>query len=135
MDTYDLKPKRLSVATPLGNAFFSEFNRESIHNSIVADIKSQTGYDVSPQNDGDVQSLMRVVYTDLATDPYTNVRSQVAEMNAEVLRRATATISTGMLQQLVYLRDISENPVPLEVPVSTSTYGNKIPSNFKFGIF
>jgi hypothetical protein len=34
----------------------------------------------------------------------------------------------------VYLRDISRNPVPLETPVSTSTYGNKIPSNFKFGI-
>jgi hypothetical protein len=56
-------------------------------------------------------------------------------MNAEVIKRATATISTGMLQQLVYLRDISENPVPLPIPVTTSTYGNKIPSNFKFGIF
>ena len=90
---------------------------------------------LSRQNDGDVQSLMRVVYTDMAADPYTDVRRQVAAMNAEVVKRAVSTISTGMLQQLVYLRDISENPVPLENPSSTSTYGNKIPSNFKFGIF
>jgi hypothetical protein len=135
METYDLKPIRLSVGTPLGNAFFSDFNKESIHSSILNEIKSQTGYELDRQNDGDVQSLMRVVYTDMAVDPYTDVRNQVSLMNAEVVKRATSTISTGMLQQLVYLRDISENPVPLEIPVSTSTYGNKIPSNFKFGIF
>ena len=29
----------------------------------------------------------------------------------------------------------AKNPVPLEIPVNTSTYGNKLPSNFKFGIF
>ena len=101
----------------------------------MGEIKAQTGYQLDRQSDGDVQSLMRVVYTDLAADPYTDVRAQVARMNAEVVKRATGTISTGMLQQLVYMRDISENPVPLEIPISTSTYGNKIPSNFKFGIF
>jgi hypothetical protein len=135
METYDRKPIRLSVFTPLGNAFFSEFNKENIHSSISEEIKAQTGYKLDRQRDGDVQSLMRVVYTDLAADPYTDVRAQVSRMNAEVVKRATATISTGMLQQLVYMRDISENPVPLEIPISTSTYGNKIPSNFKFGIF
>ena len=135
LETYDLKPIRLSVFTPLGNAFFSEFNKESIHTTILKEIEAQTGYQLDRQNDGDVQSLMRVVYTDMSVDPYTDVRNQVARMNKEVVKRATATISTGMLQQLVYIRDISENPVPLEIPVSTSTYGNKIPSNFKFGIF
>jgi len=135
MDTYELKPIRLSFPTPLGNAFFSEFNREGIQQSIASAISEQTGYELAPQNDGDVQSLMRVVYTDLVNDPNADVRSQVNAMNSEVVRRATATISTGMLQQLVYLRDISENPVPLPIPVTTSTYGNKLPSNFKFGIF
>jgi hypothetical protein len=135
METYDLKPYRLSLPTALGNAFFSEFNRASIQQSICSTIKEQTGYDLDPQNEGEVQSLMRVVYTDLVSNPNTNVRSQVSAMNAEVIKRATATISTGMLQQLVYLRDISENPVPLPIPVTTSTYGNKLPSNFKFGIF
>jgi hypothetical protein len=135
METYDLKPIRLCIATPLGSAFFSEFNKETIHQQLLDYIKSKTGYDIGRQNDGDVQSLMRVVYTDLAADPYTDVKNQVKAMNAEVVKRAQSTISTGMLQQLVYLRDIAENPVPLEVPASTSTYGNKIPSNFKFGIF
>jgi len=135
LETYDLKPIRLSTPTPLGNAYFSEFNRESLHSAIVDVIKSKTGYEVDRQNDAGLQSLMRVVYTDLVEDPNTDVRSQVSRMNAEVIRRATQTVSTGMLQQLVYLRDIAENPVPIDIPIKTSTYGNKIPSNFKFGIF
>ena len=77
---------------------------------------------------------MRRVWTNLSGDPYSDVRSQVAKMNDRVVKEASDTISTGILQQIVYLRDISRNPVPLETPVSTSTYGNKIPSNFKFGI-
>jgi hypothetical protein len=135
LGTYDIKPIRLSTPTPLGNAFFSDFNRESLHSAILDGIKSQTGYEVDRQNDAGLQSLMRVVYTDLVADPYTDVKSQVTRMNAEVIKRATSTVSTGMLQQLVYLRDIAENPVPIDIPVTTSTYGNKIPSNFKFGIF
>jgi hypothetical protein len=135
MSTYDFKPIRLSTPTPLGNAYFSDFNRESLHSTIIDVIKSKTGYEVDRQNDAGLQSLMRVVYTDLVEDPNTDVRSQVSRMNAEVIRRATQTVSTGMLQQLVYLRDIAENPVPIDMPIKTSTYGNKIPSNFKFGIF
>jgi len=135
LGTYDVKPIRLSTPTPLGNAFFSDFNRESLHSSIVDVIKSKTGYEVDRQNDAGLQSLMRVVYTDLVEDPNTDVRNQVSRMNDEVIKRATQTVSTGMLQQLVYLRDIAENPVPIDIPIKTSTYGNKIPSNFKFGIF
>jgi hypothetical protein len=52
-------------------------------------------------------------------------------MNTQVAKEATATVSTGVLQQLVYLRDISSNPGPLAAPVSTSTYGNKMPYNSK----
>jgi hypothetical protein len=135
MDTYDVKPVRLSTPTPLGNAYFSEFNKESIHSQIIDVIKAKTGYELERQNDGDLQSLMRVVYSDMSADPYTDVKNQVSSMNAEVIKRATQTISTKMLQQLVYLRDISENPVPIDMPIKTSTYGNKMPSNYKFGIF
>ena len=130
----DLKPYRTSIPTPLGNAFFSNFNQKLIQKNIRDTVQSRTGHSIGAQNDMDLQTLMRVVFTDMARDPYTDVRSQVEKMNNEVVIRACETISTGMLQQLVYLRDISENPVPLDVPISTSTYGNKLPTNFKYGI-
>jgi hypothetical protein len=86
---------------------------------------------IERQNDADLQALMKRVYTNMARDPYNDVRGQVGAMNTQVAKEATATVSTGVLQQLVYLRDISSNPVPLATPVSTSTYGNKMPYNSK----
>jgi hypothetical protein len=118
---------------PLSDAFFSPFNREAIHQGIIRAIQNKTGYTIDRQNDGDVQALMKRVYVNLMGDPYTDVRQQVATMNDKVIDEATDTISTGMLQQLLYMRDIESNPIPLQPPVSTSTYGNKIPQNFKIG--
>ena len=119
------------LPTPLTDAFFSDFNREQIHNAIIQSVQAKTGLKIERQNDADLQALMKRVYTNMARDPYSDVRGQVAAMNTQVAKEATATVSTGVLQQLVYLRDISSNPVPLAAPVSTSTYGNKMPYNSK----
>ena len=134
MESYDRLPTRRSLSTPLSDAYFSDFNREYLHGAVIRAMKEKTGYKIDRQSDPDLQALMRRVWTNLSADPYSDVRNQVSKMNDKVVKEATATISTGMLQQIVYLRDISRNPVPMETPVSTSTYGNKIPSNFKFGI-
>ena len=131
METYDRKVSRLGLATPLSSAFFSDFNREKIHNDIIQIIKNKTGYTISRQSDQDLQALMRKVYIDLVRDSSTDILNQVEKMNRQVSKEATTTISSGMLQQIVYLRDISANPIPLAVPLSTSTYGNKLPYNTK----
>lgn len=49
-------------------------------------------------------------------------------MNDIVVKEATKTISTGVLQQLSYMDYISNNPIPLAMPVSTSTSGLKMNS-------
>lgn len=118
---------------PLSDAFFSEFNRETIHQGIIDRINEKTGYTIDRQNDSDLQALMKRVYVNMLANPYGDVLTQVRKMNDKVVDEATATIKVGMLQQLLYLRDISSNPVPLQPPMSTSTYGNKIPNNFKIG--
>lgn len=119
------------LPSPLTDAFFSDFNREQIHNGIISTVQAKTGVSIERQNDADLQALMKRVYANMARNPYGAVREQVSAMNAQVVKEATATVSTGVLQQLVYLRDISANPVPLPAPVSTSTYGNKLPYNTK----
>jgi hypothetical protein len=98
---------------------------------IIDSVQAKTGVKIERQNDADLQALMKRVYTNMSRDPYSDVRGQVGAMNTQVAKEATATVSTGVLQQLVYLRDISSNPVPLAAPVSTSTYGNKMPYNSK----
>jgi len=121
------------LPTPLSDAFFSDFNRETIHQDIIHAIESKTGYTIDKQNDSDLQALMKRVYVNMMGDPYTDVRGQVQRMNSAVVSEATSTISTGMLQQLIFMRDITSNPVPLEPPVSTSTYGNKLGSRPPIG--
>jgi hypothetical protein len=121
------------LPTPLDSAFFSDFNREQLHQAIIQRIKASTGYAIDRQNDADLQSLMKKVFVNMRGDPYTNVKGQLDAMNRAIVTEACQTIESGVLQQLVYLRDISANPVPELRPTSTSTYGNKLPQNFKFG--
>lgn len=122
------------LPSPLVDAFFSDFNKETIQDQIASAIRDKTGVELQRQSYSDLDALMKRIYVNMKKDTYSNVRQQVDDLNARVTEEATGTISTGLLQQIVYMRDISRNAVPLEVPVSTSTYGNKIPSNFKFGI-
>jgi hypothetical protein len=121
------------LPTPLDTAFFSDFNREQIHQAIIRNIQATTGYTIDRQNDADLQFLMKKVFVNMRGDPYTNVKSQLDAMNRAVVTEASQTVESGVLQQLVYIRDIMANPVPEMRPTSTSTYGNKLPQNFKFG--
>ena len=119
--------------SPLADAFFSEFNRGLLQRAMQSEIKARTGYAIDKQNDADLQALMRRVYVNMAVDPFTDVKGQIDRMNATVVREAVGTITTGVLQHMVYLRDIASNPVPLAPPRNTSTYGTKLPYNFKIG--
>jgi hypothetical protein len=121
------------LPTPLDGAFFSDFNREQLHRAIIQNVKASTGYMIDRQNDFDLQSLMKKVFVNMRGDPYTNVKGQLDAMNKAVVTEASQTIESGVLQQIVYIRDIMANPVPDPRPLSTSTYGNKLPQNFKFG--
>jgi hypothetical protein len=122
------------LPTPLGNAFFSDFNRESIHSALTSDVQGKTGYIIDRQSDSDLQAIMKSVYMRMAYDEYQDIRGQVGKMNAAVVSEASRMVMTGVLQQLVYMKDIGSNPVPLAAPVSTSTYGDKIPINNRYGM-
>jgi hypothetical protein len=113
-------------STPLSDTFFSSFNREYLHGAIVRNVKAKTGMNIDRQNDPDLQALMRSVYQHMMASP--DDKSQVSKMNDIVVKEATKTISTGILQQLSYMDFIGRNPVPLSMPVSTSTYGYKMSS-------
>jgi hypothetical protein len=55
-------------------------------------------------------------------------------MNDIVVQEATKTIQTGVLQQLSFMDYVTRNPVPLAMPISTTTHGNKMPANDKFAV-
>jgi hypothetical protein len=122
--------------TPVSESFFSRFNTEYLHGATVKNVSSKTGMNIDRQSDGDLRALMTRVYNHVIVDPYTvsSISPQVSRMNDLVIQEATKTIQTGVLQQLSFMDYVTRNPVPLAMPVSTTTYGNKISGNDKFAV-
>ena len=119
--------------TPVSTAFNSPMNQERLQFMIRDKVKELTNRNIDRQDAGDLRALMGKVYTNMMADPYRDIQGQVSRMNAQVVREASQTISTGLAQQVKFLQDLGKQPVPLAVPASTSTYGKKIPINNKIG--
>lgn len=119
--------------TPLGNAFFSPQNMNFIQNDIRRSIKSETGLSIDRQNDDDLATIMRFIYITNSFNPGADVSAQVQMMNKRTADKALDQVRSGLAERIGYLRDISEPIYPNALPVSTTTYGNKIPYNNKIG--
>jgi len=117
--------------SPLSNAFFSAFNKEYLQGPIAADVRGKTGMSIDRQSDGDLAALMHRVYMHMMSNPDSD--AQVSQMNDIVVREASKTIRMGIIQQLSYYDYISKQPMPLAMPLSTTTRGIKMKSNDKYG--
>ena len=109
--------------TPLAAVFFSEFNYNSIQNTVVSTFKTKTGITVDRQKRDDVLTLMRMVFINNSFNQSMSVPEQVKLMNESVVNTAVNQIGTGVSQYIGYLRDISTPLVPEPRPIQTSYYG------------
>ncbi len=114
------------LKSELSRTYYSSSNVEYIQKTIADSVKENTGYKIGRQDDADLFNLMRKVYTDYMVVDNDNIIQQVNEMNKVVVSSATRTISSGIIQNLIYLRDISTIPIPPQAPRNTSTYGLKL---------
>jgi|TARA_R110002074_G_scaffold144494_3_gene292170 hypothetical protein len=121
-------------ATPLSNTFFAPSNMRSIQDTVRRQIKSETGMSIDYQNNNDLTAIMRYNYITNACNPYDNVNNQVSLINARTIRQVLGQVRTGLSQHIAYLRDISRPIQVNALPVSTTTYGNKIGFNDKIGL-
>lgn len=121
--------------TPLNTLFFSEFNTNLIQRAIRQQFKNETGISIDYQNEDDIFAIMRVVFINNASEHYKNVNVQVKFMNEMVMKTVLSQIKTGVSQYVSYVRDIDTLSMPIDRPVNTSTFGNKLDSAIgKIGI-
>tara|TARA_R110000851_G_C12750928_1_gene531977 strand:- start:57 stop:383 length:327 start_codon:yes stop_codon:yes gene_type:complete len=104
-----------------------------IQNSIRSSIKTETGLNIDRQNDDDLAIIMRYIYITNSLNPGANIPAQVMLLNNRTKDKALGQVRTGLAERIGYLRDIVEPIRPNALPVSTTTYGNKIPYNNKIG--
>jgi len=121
------------AATPVSTAFRSVMNQERLQFMIRDKVKELTGYSIDRQDESDLRALMGKVFTNMVGDPYRDIQGQVDRMNTQVVNEASQTISIGLAQRLKFLSEVNKQPIPLPVPLSTTTYGQKLPGNFKIG--
>jgi hypothetical protein len=114
------------MRSPLSEVYYAQSNVDYLQTTIINAVKAQTGYTIGSQDPMDLYNLMRKVYTDYMVVDYDDIPNQVSKMNEIVVKTATKTISVGVVQNLIYLRDISTLPVPPDAPRNTSTYGLKL---------
>jgi hypothetical protein len=114
------------MRSPLSETYYTPSNVDFLQGEIIRSVKDSTGYTIGKQDPMDLYNLMRKVYADYMVVDYDDIPNQVSRMNDAVVNSATRTISSGIMQNLVYLRDIATLPVPPNAPKNTSTYGLKL---------
>lgn len=114
------------MRSPLSDTYYSKANHEYLQKAIMDSVFSNSGYKIGRQNDMDLYNLMKKVYTEYVVNDTEDVPKQVSRMNSVVVTEATRTITSAVLADLTYLRDISTLPVPPDAPRSTSIYGLKL---------
>lgn len=114
------------MRSSLSDTYYSKSNHEYLQKAISDSVASNSGYKIGRQNDMDLYNLMRKVYTDYVVNDSEDIPKQVSRMNSVVVSDATRTISSAILADLTYLKDISTMPVPPDAPRNTSVYGMRL---------
>lgn len=120
--------------TPLNTLYFSSFNVNLLQRAIRQDFKNKTGVSIDYQSEDDLYGIMRVVFINNSGDHFTRVNEQVKMMNTQVIKTAVSQIQSGVSQYMGYVHDMDRGLEPINRPVNTSTYGNKIDKNTKIGV-
>jgi plasmid maintenance system killer protein len=119
--------------TPLSLAFFSKMNTTRIQSDITNRIYSEISIRTEAQNEDNLRILMKSVFSKAFVDPYTNISSQVSDLNSQTVKEAVAIMKPNILQEVTYQNRLGTLPPPAEYPGNTSTYGKKIPYNTRIG--
>lgn len=113
--------------TPLSKAYFSESNIAAMQRGIRQSFRDKTGISIDIQSRDDLVALMRAEFINSSGDALRNVDKQVLDMNTRVLDTAVRQVGVGVKQFINFMKDTENTVEPLELPKSTTTYGNKLP--------
>jgi hypothetical protein len=104
---------------PLLQQFTSDENIDYLQNQIISEVRRITRYEISRQSDRDLMGIMNAVYQEHGNTAC--ARQTIDALNRLVLEQAIENVLGGIRGYLMYVRDASRIPDPLERSVSTTT--------------
>lgn len=122
------------VRTPLSDLFFSATNIDALHLGIRNRVANETEgkYLIGRQSDAELKIVMRSVFLQYAKHQPEKIVEQVRELNKLVLDFSVNQVLTNLRQYLIYKKDASTLPLPIEWGVNPSVKGTKNLERKKF---
>jgi hypothetical protein len=111
----------------LSNIFFSQNNINALQQGMKYLVWKNSGkkYVIGNQSETELQIVMRATYLQYSKNLPYNIIPQVRDLNQKVLDFTVPRIIIEIQQHNYYINDISNQPVPLERSVNTSSAGTK----------
>lgn len=114
--------------TPVSDMFFSQANKNYIHQRIINDVyeKSNNQYSISRQSDIHLLIIMRSIYLQYSRNLFCNIKEQVNNLNEMVIKDCVSRIISEVKQRQKYNDFVSYLPEQMPLPKNPSTKGDKI---------
>ena len=108
-------------SNPLIEKFFSEENVNRIQRLIINNIKD---YCIEKQSDKELLVVMQYMYVNHLNTLCGNDSEIIIKLNKLVVHEIVPMIKENIEQYLIYLKDSTSQPVPLERATSTTIKGS-----------
>ena len=133
--------KNLRWEETMGNFFFSKENIKYLHRRIIEEVKRIKGVDISEQSTEKVLLIMQNVYEYAMSGSLPNpshpnsigkrggvnipLKDRLSRLNQSVIQQCVREIISSIDQYLLYYKDASTLPLPLERPINKSSKGSR----------
>ncbi len=111
----------------LRTAFFSPENMEIIQKQIILYVyeKSNHMFLIPRQKREWVHMAMLYIFNEYGQNLPFRIKDQIRELNAKVAKEVGPQIISQLEQYVGYIRDISQQPTPIDRPMNVSAAGNR----------
>lgn len=121
--------KTMVERSPVSDKFFSHRNMKHLKMLICRSIYQQSGgkYNPAPeaQSDNELLLVMRSIYLNNARHLPDKINEQVAELNFQVIIDMVPRAISNAQQQLAFIRDSTQQPLPMDRPQCLSSAGTR----------
>ena len=132
-NTYRDILKAQITRNPVSDMFFSHINMKHLKKLICKRVYQESNgkYKLSEeaQSDNDLLTVMRSIYLDHAKHLPDQIREQVGELNYHVMIDLVPRVMKNAQQHLSYIRDHSQQPLPMDRPTYVASAGTKTNSS------
>jgi len=117
----------IQTRSPLSELFFSKYNMKRVQDNLRYRVYVASGgkYKIGPQDDTELQVIMRAMYLQHAKNLPNQLAEQVNELNRLVVEFAWPKVLSEVEQYIGYVKNLEYLPQLIPLPVNNSSKGTR----------